>query len=67
MNCSSCDVHARGHIILTLIPSLAHSVAATLVRPLIPSLAAAKAHCQKLPKSPAPEAKLITEPLLSLR
>ena len=40
MNCSSCDVHARGHIILTLIPSLAHSVAATLVRPLIPSLAA---------------------------
>ena len=40
-NCSNCAVHAKGQTILTFTPSFAHSVAATRVSPLIPSLAAA--------------------------
>ena len=35
-NCSNCEVHARGHTTFTLIPSFAHSVAATRLKPLIP-------------------------------
>ena len=44
-NCSNCAVQAKGHTTLTLIPSFAHSLAATRVNPRIPSLAAAYEHC----------------------
>ena len=40
-NCSNCAVHASGQITFTLIPSFAHSVAATRDNPRIPSFAAA--------------------------
>ena len=52
---------------LILIPSGPHSVAATLVNPLIPYFAAAYDDWPSLPNNPAPDAKLITDPLVSLR
>src|SRR5699024_9611147 len=56
------SVSAGGEITLTLTPSRAHSLAATLLIARIASVAAAYEPWVGLPSIPAPEAKLITEP-----
>ena len=62
MYASTPSVRASGEITLTVMPSRAHSLAATRETARMASLAAAYEAWVGLPSMPAPEAKLITEP-----